>query len=205
MHPANDLYWQTCAKKYPKYFNDPSRVIEFGSYNINGSIRSVFKCKDYTGIDWRPGPDVDVVSLAHAYKTDKPYNTVTSASMLEHDPHWEKSLNALLDCVLDDGILVLTWGAALNPGHCFKEAPDGKFHALPAGKVINKLKAEGMYIHEFQYESLFVKRTDPSSAIIPRPRMRGTLGEVGLVAFWDKKHAKGERIIDEMVPEDAVQ
>jgi len=196
MHPANTLYWQACATKYPKYFNDPSRVIEFGSYNINGSIRGLFNCTDYLGVDWRAGRGVDLVSLAHEFKTEKPYDSVVSASMLEHDPHWEKSLNALLDCMKDDGILILTWGSALNEEHCLREAPDGKFHALPAGKVIQKLKAEGMYLHEFQYEKLFVER------LAIRNRARGGMGEATLVAFWDSKYAEGEQVIDALVAED---
>lgn len=203
MHIANTLYWRACSQKYPKYFNDPSRVIEFGSYNINGTIRTEFNCTDYTGLDWREGPAVDVVSLAHEYKTQKPFDTVVSASMLEHDPHWEKSLNALLDCMKDNGILILTWGAALNVQHCLQEAPDGKFHALPAGKVVDKLEAEGLYVHELQYEKLFMERTQDLAHF--RPRERGGMGEVGLVAFWDKKYAKGtERVLDELLPQDAV-
>lgn len=200
MHPANTLYWRHCAEKYPRYFKDPSRVIEFGSYNINGTIRPVFDCKDYTGVDWREGPCVDVVSLAHEYTAEKHYDTVVSASMLEHDPHWEKSLVNLLERMTDDGILILTWGAALNRAHCLKEAPDGKFHALPAGNVMNLLQKEGTYIHEFQYEKLFVERAQDPACL--HPRHRGGMGEVGLVAFRDEKYAEGKRVVDDLVPRD---
>ncbi len=203
MHIANTLYWQACAAKYPKYFKDPSRVIEFGSYNINGTIRTAFNCTDYTGVDWRPGPGVDVVSLAHDHKVDKPYDTVVSASMLEHDPHWDKSLANILTHMTDEGILILTWGAALNVIHCLEEAPDGKFHALPAGKVMTLLRKEGMHIHELQYEKLFMERTQDLAHF--RPRERGGMGEVGLVAFWDKKYAKGTKsVMDDLLPQDSV-
>jgi len=85
MHLSNRVFWETCSKKYPAFFNDPAKVIEFGSYNINGSIRDVFSCSEYTGLDWRPGPAVDIVLLAHEFKSEK-VETVVSASMLEHDP-----------------------------------------------------------------------------------------------------------------------
>lgn len=195
MHPANKLFWDHCASKYASYFKRPSRVIEFGSYNINGSIRQVFDVDDYTGLDWRAGPCVDVVSLAHEFKADGEYNTIVSASMLEHDPHWEASIKNMLSMLTDDGILVMTWGAALNEEHCLKEAPDGAFHALPAGNAIDLLEGEGMYVHEFQYERKFVERAGA--------RIRfaggGGMGEVALVAFKDSKYASGERAIDDLL------
>jgi hypothetical protein len=195
MHRANMMYWLHCSEKYKPFFRSPSRVIEFGSYNINGSIRRVFACEDYTGLDWRPGPCVDVVSLAHEYRTDKIYDTVVSASMLEHDPHWEQSIENMLSVLADDGIMVLTWGAALNEEHCLEEAPDGGFHCLPAGKVVALLERNGMYVHELQYEQLFCQRTGQG---------RGGMGEVGLVAFRNKKNAIGDPIIDELIEEDRV-
>ena len=43
-------------------------VLECGSYNVNGSVRGLFAAREYVGLDWRPGPGVDVVSLVHEYQ-----------------------------------------------------------------------------------------------------------------------------------------
>jgi len=80
------------------------------------------------------------------------FDTVVSASMLEHDPHWMKSLNKMVGVMKQDGIFVISWGAGLNGPHGLDEAPDGRFHALKASYVINLLEIFGLYIHEFQYE-----------------------------------------------------
>lgn len=198
MHPANKLYWAHCATVYRRHFQDPSSVIEFGSYNINGSIREIIECQDYTGLDWRAGPGVDVVSLAHEYNPGRTFDTVTSASMLEHDPHWQASIVNMTSLMKDDGILVMTWGAALNKEHCLEEAPDGAFHALPAGRVLTLLDELGLYIHEFRYEKWFGE----DHGLRPRMMLHGGVGEVAVVAFKDEKYSTGERIIDDLFPED---
>lgn len=200
MHQANLMYWQHCSDKYARYFQNPSSVIEFGSYDINGSIRQVFTAEDYTGLDWRPGPCVDVVSLAHEYDSGgKKYDTIVSASMLEHDPHWEASIKNMISMLKKDGILIMTWGAGLNIEHCLQEAPDGEFHNLKAGKVLNMLKRMSCHVHEFRYERLFA---DSTGVPIRWPAGISGMGEVGLVAFRNKSHATGDRVIDDLIPED---
>jgi hypothetical protein len=196
MHKTNELFWKTCSKKYSKHFSDPSEVIEFGSYNINGSIREAFSCSKYTGLDWRPGPCVDAVSLAHSYRHPNKVDTVVSASMLEHDPYWPLSLsNMINNHMTDQAILILTWGAARNAPHCRNEAPDGGFHCLKAETVCKFLKLQGLYIHEFRYEGnlpYFVQDVGDG------------FGEVGIVAFRSKEYASGDRSIDEFMPEDCI-
>ena len=193
MHKTNELYWKNCSEKYKKYFSDPSEVIEFGSYNINGSIRKSFRCSKYTGLDWRPGPCVDIVSLAHEYRHPNKIDTVVSASMLEHDPYWPLSLKNMINHMTDQAILILTWGAATNAPHCKKEAPDGEFHSLKAETVYKFLKLESLYIHEFRYEgNLPYFRKDIGDGF----------GEVGIVAFKDKNHASGDPVIDPFMEED---
>ncbi|MDB0050250.1 hypothetical protein N9F31_02215, partial [Pseudomonadales bacterium] len=37
-------------------------VLEIGSYDVNGSIRSLFNAQNYVGVDLVEGPGVDVVA-----------------------------------------------------------------------------------------------------------------------------------------------
>ena len=47
------------------------KVLEIGSYDVNGSVRSNFKhVQEYVGVDLIPGPSVDVVSKGHLYVSD---------------------------------------------------------------------------------------------------------------------------------------
>jgi len=204
MHYENRLFWRWCSKEYPQYFNNPSKVVEFGSLNINGSIRHVFNCSDYTGIDWRSGPDVDLVCLAHEVPfAPESIDTVVSASMLEHDPYWEKSLTKMVEVLKRDGLFAITWGAALNDAHCLESAPDGKFHALKAGLVLNHLEKLRLYVHIFKYERTICEEygdKEIKEAKMPN-RTHGLCCPI-LVGFKDKNLAKGERHIDPLIRED---
>jgi SAM-dependent methyltransferase len=189
MHAANMKFWEHAKEKYPKYFTNPSKVIEVGSYNINGTVRILFTCDDYIGIDWLAGPGVDVVSLAHDINFDYKFDTVISASMLEHDPYWEKSLDKMISLMKDDGILLLSWGGALSGAHCLGFAPDGGYHPLKAEKGLNFLKNAKIFINEFRYENIFMGGT-------------GWCGEVALIGFKDEKYSLLPHILDPLAPQD---
>ena len=206
MHFENRLFWKRCSEKYSRYFNDPSKVAEFGSFNINGSVRDVCRCSDYTGIDWIAGPCVDLVSLAHEVPFGREtFDIVLSASMLEHDPFWYASLTKMVDVLKKDGLFAISWGAIRNPIHNIETAPDGKFHALKAGLVLDALQSLGLYIHEFQYERTICLESEDEEFIethgVRQNKMYG-MGEVILVGFKDRAYAIGESIMEPLINED---
>lgn len=200
MHIANMKVWVYCSKKYKKYFTGNNSIIEFGSHNVNGTIRNLFSgYGEYIGVDWRAGPNVDAVSLAHEFTCDHKFDAVVSSSMLEHDICWEKSVRKMVDLLKDDGCMILSWGSALNPPHCPDHACDSGFHSLPAKKVFDILGQLGMYVHEFKYEGKCdgVNKEDCVSS--------DGMGEVFLVAFKNKEYAQGDQDIDDFTPEDALE
>jgi len=196
MHKSNRKAWAYFKNKHPNYFEGDISVLEVGSFNVNGSVREYFKSTKYIGIDWRAGPGVDQVCFAHEMNFPEKFDTVISASMLEHDPYWDKSLPAIVAQMKANGLLLLGWGAAKNSPHGNKTACDGKFHALKAGLVLDALKNLGVYIHEFRYE-----RNVPG--VLPEDCLKsGGIGEVVLSAFKDKSLATEEGHIDPLLPED---
>jgi len=209
MHQADQFFWKRCEQKYYPYFHEPSAVIEFGSRDINGSIRDFFGCSSYIGIDWRGhDPAVNFVCLAHEVPfVPETFDTVASASMLEHDPYWKKSLAKMVEVLKWNGIFIISWGSALNHPHHNDMAPDGEFHSLQAEKAIQHLEKLGMYIHEFQYERSLLeyeRANDPEiDTRLTRNKQAG-IGTVVLVAFKDKQYARGEQLIDPFLDEDRI-
>ena len=55
--------------KFPNYFTN-SKVLEVGSLDINGSMRSFFSECDYLGIDVGEGQGVDLVVTSKSNKND---------------------------------------------------------------------------------------------------------------------------------------
>lgn len=64
------------------------RVVELGSQNVNGSLRDIItsNVKEYVGLDFAPGPGVDVV-LTDAYNLpfdDNTFDVLVTSSCFEH-------------------------------------------------------------------------------------------------------------------------
>lgn len=119
MHPQVQRFLDEVCQRLPEVATS-QRVMEFGAYDINGSPRAVFAmAQEYVGLDWRPGPGVDVVSLAHEYRghPDGYFDAVISTEMLEHDPHWRESVARMVALVRPGGCLVLTCAGPLRPAH----------------------------------------------------------------------------------------
>lgn len=127
MHAEPLAFLQRVRKEHPRLFRR-SRVLECGSYDINGSPRGLFEDADYIGIDWRPGPGVDVAQLVHEYQPAQPFDVVVSTEMLEHDPHWERSVRAMIGHLAPGGALMLTWASPRRTRHEVDCAPQADYY-----------------------------------------------------------------------------
>lgn len=137
MHAEVMSFLDQVRRHHPDLFN-ADRVIEFGSYNINGSVRQLFRPDAvYTGVDWRTGPGVDVVSLAHSYSPVEglpPTELCISTEMLEHDPYWKDSVANMVQLLAVGGSVLLTCAAPGRPTHEVDCAPENAYYR-PVGAV----------------------------------------------------------------------
>lgn len=89
MTPACYEYVLKIIQKYPSLKGD---VLELGSYDVNGSVRPIFRDQirftSYIGIDSRLGPGVDQVMNAEKLKIKSPINIIVTTEMLEHSRFW---------------------------------------------------------------------------------------------------------------------
>jgi len=119
MHEAVKDFIKQVKAKYPSYFIN-KYVIEFGSLDINGTPKEFFKdCPDckYYGVDWRAGPGVDHVCLAHKYNPLVKFNVVISTEMLEHDKFAKESVKNMVRLLDSDGLLIITCAGPLRKDH----------------------------------------------------------------------------------------
>jgi SAM-dependent methyltransferase len=99
-------------------FGTGCKVLEIGRYNINGTARDHFHGCDYVGVDWRPGPCVDVVGMAHEVEfPDGQFDVVLSVESLEHDFYWRQTLAAMYRLLRPGGLFLLTVASFDFPPH----------------------------------------------------------------------------------------
>lgn len=112
-----------CAQNfYDKYLSNTKKliVVDFGSYDHNGSLKPIFQNHHYLGLDIENGPNVDLV--VHARKTPffpDSVDVIVSSSCFEHDQlFW---------------VTFLEMCRMLKPnGYIYINAPSkGKYHAYP--------------------------------------------------------------------------
>lgn len=94
------------------------KILEVGSYNVNGSVREFFEAPDmYVGLDLAPGKDVDVVCHGADFKTIYRFNVVISTECFEHDRRWPETFANMMKLCTSGGLVVFTCAANQRHEH----------------------------------------------------------------------------------------
>lgn len=99
------------------------RVLEIGSYDVNGSIRSLVESlspSEYMGVDLQEGPGVDLVCSAEELLNCFPlesFDVVISTEMIEHVKDWKKVISNIKNVCKKGGIILLTTRSYGFPYH----------------------------------------------------------------------------------------
>ncbi len=102
------------------------RVLEVGSYNVNGSARDLLERLDpeqYLGVDLQEQERyvdevLDATKLIERFGPES-WDVVISNEMLEHAEHWKQSLDNIKSVLKPSGFLVLTARGPGFPLHCY--------------------------------------------------------------------------------------
>jgi hypothetical protein len=95
--------------RFPEHFWS-KRVLEVGSYNINGTVRTFFEECQYIGIDICSGPGVDIVCSGHDFSDKEGFDTVITCEMMEHNLMWKETLINMVQLLRSHGLFILTCG-----------------------------------------------------------------------------------------------
>lgn len=110
------------------------RVIEVGSYNMNGSLRpvvSAWEPAEYIGVDMIPGPGVDIVcdadDVLRKFGKER-FDIVISTETIEHVRHWRTVISNLKNLCVPGGVILAT---TCMPGHYYHPHPDDFWRYTP--------------------------------------------------------------------------
>jgi len=125
MHSTVMDWLQSLRIANPALFAPGARVLEYGSRDINGSPRRMFPAPAYyLGIDAYAGAGVDIVGIAHEHPpVGGPVDVVVSTEMLEHDPYWERTLQAAVEHLRPGGLLAFSCASRARPEHHLEDSP----------------------------------------------------------------------------------
>lgn len=139
MHVEARQWCENVRAIYPQYFINKD-VIEYGAYDINGSVRNLFSHCRFTGVDWRAGPGVNVVSLAHEYHHPFRVGMCLCTEMLEHDPFWKMSLETMFSQLILNGAILITCAGPGRKAHCNETAPNNYYGNVSVGEMYELVK-----------------------------------------------------------------
>ena len=120
MHHSAYVNTEKFYDKYCVNNIENKKILDIGSYSVNGSVRPIFSKGQYIGVDMEMGPNVDVVANANNLPFEKNYfDVIVSISCFEHDDmFWATFLEMCR--VLNDG------------GYMYINAPsNGPYHGHP--------------------------------------------------------------------------
>jgi len=111
--------------------DDPLRIIEIGSRDVNGTVRDLFPAAEYVGLDLAEGPSVDVVCHAGEFVPDWPADIVICCEVLEHAVDWCELVAVGASWLRPGGRLIVTAAGAGREPHSAVdgcELRDGEYY-----------------------------------------------------------------------------
>jgi len=102
------------VRNFKKEEINGKKIIEVGSYNVDGSLRDIFKDwnpAEYIGVDIIDGPGVDLICRAENLleKFGKEvFDIVISTELLEHVRNWRKAISNIKNICRPNGIILIT-------------------------------------------------------------------------------------------------
>lgn len=150
MHP--DVFtWVNYAYKKNIEKNKKIKILEFGSLDINGSIRALLQEYSdlYIGVDMQDGPGVDIVYNAKDYKSDILFDLIVCCEVFEHTSEWPDIIDNSYNLLVDNGVFIATMAgqgrfehSAIDGG---PKRPEEYYANVMASELESRLKIFSKY------------------------------------------------------------
>lgn len=134
MHPSSLLRMEWFAKEYLSDVSEKIRVLDVGSYDVNGSYKHIFESDrfEYTGLDMERGPNVDIVPNApYVWEelADDSFDVVISGQALEHIEFFWVTVAEITRVLKKDGLMCIIaphgFAEHRHPVDCWRFFSDG--------------------------------------------------------------------------------
>ena len=118
---AHREQWVFCGKVkqlFPESFIN-KKVLDIGSFDVNGNEEFLFEDCNFTGLDIGPGDGVDVVCPAQEYDApDETFDTIISCECWEHNPYYKESIVNAVRMLKKGGLFFFSCATTGRPRQC---------------------------------------------------------------------------------------
>ena len=116
-HKEQREYLDKIKAKFPDAFKN-CKVLDIGSFDVNGNEKPWFDDCDFIGLDLLPGPGVDVACPANEYDAaDNTFDTIISCECWEHNPFYKESIMNAIRMLKSGGYFIWTCATTGRPVH----------------------------------------------------------------------------------------
>ena len=116
-HKQQKEYLDKIKSVFPEAFKN-QKVLDIGSFDVNGNEKPWFDNCEFTGLDVGPGKGVDVVCPANEYDApDNYFDTIISCECWEHNPFYKESIQNVVRMLKSGGFFIFTCATTGRPIH----------------------------------------------------------------------------------------
>jgi SAM-dependent methyltransferase len=162
-------------------------VLEVGSRDVNGSVRSIvqrYEPTSYVGVDIEEGPGVDEIcdatELVHSFGAER-FDAVISTELLEHVRDWRTVIDQMKDVLRPGGVVLIT---TRSKGFGLHGFPDDYWRYEPEDmeRIFSDFEIESIE-SDTRSPGVFVKARKPTDYA------KASLDEIALYSIVKREHA----------------
>ena len=155
-HPEQRLFFEQLTRLFPEIFEQADRVLEIGSQDINGSIRSCFQnAENYIGLDLGMARGVDWTVPGELIELPDQWADISiSTECFEHAASWPQILMNMIRITREDGLVILTMAGDGRATHGTIDSDEGSspfttsyYANIGIDKMVERIKF-GWYFKE---------------------------------------------------------
>jgi SAM-dependent methyltransferase len=128
-HEEQIEFFSRVFEMFPEVFR--GKVIDIGSYDINGGPHELISPTEYVGVDLAPGPNVTLVSGGQDVSLPTCYfDAAISSECFEHNPYWIATFQNMIRMTKSGGVVAFSTGSIGRERHGTSDSDGG--YAAPA-------------------------------------------------------------------------
>jgi SAM-dependent methyltransferase len=162
-HPEQKDFFERLSINFSKHFSEACKVLEVGSQNINGTVRTFFpQASEYLGIDLGLADCVDWVVPGELLELPDGWADITiSTECFEHCEAWEKVLKNMLRMTKPGGLVIFTCASTGRAAHGTIDSEEvsspfttSYYKNLDVDNIVEKIKLGAYFqFHGFEVNS----------------------------------------------------